>query len=811
MRGQQRRRLIAAVLASAALLVAGRWGAAFLTERLWESQISEAAAFVGTRFALLRAGLDLAGVAFAVAWFVTHFLWATRTVLLQFGDLPSPLSTVSDRTAYVISGVAGVLLGLAAGAGTANWLGPVLLSLHGVHYGATDTLLQADLGIYLSTIPLWTLLQERALTLVIPALLGVTVLSAIGGTLRIVDRRPWLSPKARWQISILLVATALVIGWGFALEPYHVATSDTATLGPSEFLLRTTVAEIEALFAATAAVLSFLWGARVRFVVALGGWVGLGLAVLAGTILIQSRATGGPLGPEELATLRRIDTVAFGIRTESVNRQPVLDSLGPSIWDPEALSRLVETDSARVLDLLPGGVQLGGRWERVWFVLESRPRSDVTILAVSDTRTGLVGGPASLRLGATSFSPGLVPYLVLSRHHARPHAPEFDLDPQAVGLRLDSGVRRLALAWALQVGAVLRAQPNDRIAWRLDPFDRLTAVLPFAEWSRPRLFVGEQEAYWVSDGYLVARSFPASREVPWRGELASYVRAAFVGVVRARGGETRIFLRSEADSLARTWSRIAAPLVEPATALPSFIGDRLGFPSEWFATHAQVLQSPGWLGRSVARIGRSIYPVQDLAALGTRADPYRVPVLSDGGHEVVGVIVGPAPGDAPNTEFVMPDSMHAVASPRDLQQRWDRFPFYQQIRDSIKASGSEYMPGLIRFAARGDTMLAYQPGYAIGPASRTALVLVNVALADRMGSGRSYEEAWANLRGEVAPKPVGSDLTERLAQAQTWIDRADEALKRGDLQEFARAWGYLRELLRSVTPESAGRERKRPK
>jgi hypothetical protein len=812
MDGQQRRRLIALLIAGALLLIAGRWAASFLTERLWEAQVSESAALVGTRFALLRAGLDLAGVAIAVTWFVVHFLWATHSVLLQFGDLPSPLGTVSDRTAYAISVGAGVALGLAAGAGTGAWLGPLLLTLQDVRFGATDSLLQADLGTYLANLPLWSLLQERALALVVPALLGVTVLSGIGGTLRVIDGRPWISQRARWQLSILLVAAALVIGWGFALQPYHLAATRSALLGPSEFLLRATVAELEALFAATAAVLTFLWGARFKFVVALGGWVVLGLAVLGGTILVQSRATGGPLGPQELVTLRRVDTVAFGVRASTVARA-VSDSLIPSLWDPEALSRLIETDSARVLDLLPGSVEVGGRLERVWFVLRDQPGSDISVLAVSDAHVGPSGGPASLRYGSNSFTPGLAPYLTLSRHNVRPRADEPDLDPAAIGVRLDSGVRRLVVAWALQVGAVLRAHPNQRIAWRLDPFDRLTAVFPFAQWSPPRLYVVDREIVWVSDGYLSAAEFPSSIAVPWRGEKASYLRAGFVGMVRARSGQARVFLRADADSLTHAWGRIAAPLVEPATALPSFIGDNLAFPTEWLAAQALVLEGQGWLGRPIARIGRSPYPIQDLATMGSLADPYRIPVMNDSGRDVVGVLVGPSGGDPPSTQLILADSTRSVPSPRELQQKWDRFPFHQQLRDSVRAAGSDYLAGLIRFAERGDTMVAYQPSYAIGAGGHTALVLVNVALADRLGAGRTYEEAWANLRGETAPRPVGTDLTERLTQAQSWIERADEALKRGDLQEFARAWSYLRELFRigpSAPPAPAQAPEQRP-
>ena len=72
------------------------------------------------------------------------------------------------------------------------------------------------------------------------------------------------------------------------------------------------------------------------------------------------------------------------------------------------------------------------------------------------------------------------------------------------------------------------------------------------------------------------------------------------------------------------------------------------------------------------------------------------------------------------------------------------------------------------------------------------------------GAGRTYQEAWQNLRGEVAPSPVGTDIGTRLTQARTWLDRADEALKRGDLEAFGRAFANLRELLRvtgGATPE----------
>lgn len=783
-----------------AALVLGRWTAVFITNRLWESRVSEAASLVGTRFALLAGGLELAGLVIAILWFLGNYLWAVRAAILQFGDLPRPLGGLSERALYLLTGAIAVLVGVAVGGGTGLWLEPVLLAVNGVGIGSMDPLLRVDLGVFLAKLPLWDLLYYRAFSMFVPAATGVVVICLLGGTLGIHQRRLWLSPWARWHLALLLIVAALLIGWSYALSPYRIAADRTASLGPAEFLLRTTVAQVVTILAATAAVASFLWGAKLRATVAVGGWVGLGLGMLGGAILVETRAVEAPLAAAELKTLRPVDTVAFGIHTNLTPTGPLTtDSLGPSLWSVDALTRLAEVDSAKVLGVEPGTLTVGGHRERVWFVLRTPRGGEPVLLAIADNRVGPSGGPVSVRWGDPAFTPGLLPYLALSRHHAMPGAPEFDLDPAASGIALGTPARRIAVGWALQVGAVLRAAPTHRLAWRLDPVRRLQGIAPFVDWTQPRVVVVDRDVYWVSDGFVSGTRFPASRAVPWYGSERRYVRNGFVGVIRARGGEARIYLRANADSLSTTWARIAAPMVEPSTAIPAAIADQLGIPIEAATNEALILQGSGWISRSIARIGRNPYPADQLPNAGTSADPHRIPYLTDDGQRVVGLLVA---GSAGSTLTIV-DSTRMVAAPKELQQRWDRFPFFQQLRDSIKAAGSEYEPGLIRYAVLGDTLVAYQPNYALGPTGRTALVSVNVAMGPRLGNGRTMELAWLNLRGDAAPAPVGSDLTARLEEARQWLERADAALKRGDLQEFGKAFSYLRELLApGGSPES---------
>ena len=789
-----RRRLVMSVVAGVIALILGRWAAEFATERLWEARVSESAALVGTRFAIITGALELLGLAAAIAWFTGHLLWVTRSILLQTGEVPKALVRLSERSLYLAAAGFGLILGVAVGGGTGTWLHPTLLAAAGLRFGVGDPLLHADLGVFAAQLPLWELLYDRAAAMILPALVAIVFLNTFGGTLRIIDRRLWLARQSRLQLGLLLVGVAGLIGWHFALEPYRLAAGRSDAIAPSEFLLRTTIADLTVIFAAAAAGLTLLWAVRARLVVALAGWVGLGLAVLGGTIVVQSRVTDTPIGPAELAMLRGVDSVAFQISL-AAGTPHLSDSLGPSLWDADALARLAAGDSNRVLDVVPGLVQMGGNPARVWFVLRSRPLGDPSLVAVADHQSGPAGGITSLRWSDDGFSPGIVPYVTLSRHQATPGAPEFDLDPAAAGVALSSTPRRIAIAWALQHGPVLRAQTNERLAWRLDPVSRLAGIAPFAEWGRPRPTVVDRDVYWVSDGYLAVDRFPSSRTVSWRGREVGSVRAGFIGVVRARGGEARVFVRPDADSLATAWARIAAPLIEPAANLLPAIASEVGVAGELLEIQAQVLQGSGWLGRSVALLGRQPRPTSEVPHTGIAIDPDRVPFADQEGTRVTSLLIAPT-GPQTIGLLTVTDTARSVAAPRELQQRWDRFPFFQQLRDSIRAGGAEYLAGAIRFSVLSDTLVAYQPNYSLGLGGQGALVLVNVAVGNRLGAGRTYQEAWQNLRGVAAPAAVGSASGPRLEQAREWLDRADAALKRGDLQEFGRAFGYLRALLR---------------
>jgi hypothetical protein len=77
---------------------------------------------------------------------------------------------------------------------------------------------------------------------------------------------------------------------------------------------------------------------------------------------------------------------------------------------------------------------------------------------------------------------------------------------------------------------------------------------------------------------------------------------------------------------------------------------------------------------------------------------------------------------------------------------------------------------------------------------------VTVASGDRLGAGRTLEEAWRSSRGEITPSLRISDDAAAREEALRWLQEADSALRRGDLVGFARAFAALKSALQRDPP-----------
>lgn len=779
------RRLAVVFLVAAGVLAAGHWLSVFVADRIWEADVTPAVAAAGFQRVLIEAGLEAALIAVAAGWLLLHFSIAARTAL-PVRPAPEREGVGWPRTIpRSVIPVVALVLGYLIGAGGARLADPLRLMLEGAAVGIRDPFLDEDLATYVGSFPFWSALQRKAVMLSLVALIGVTFLFALGGLITRAGRRIRVSPRGRGQLAVLLSIFAIVLAWGTSLEPLRLAAGVRGPIRHPEFLLQAMMAYLQTGVGAAAAVVSLLWWVRIRGAVALLFWLLFTVARIGSELLPlhPDLATADPVWRSEA---RRLDSVAFRIEPPENDRTrlPALAALVPTLWDDSVAARAGLGFFPHRSWLQPG--------IPVWFGLRDTP-SGLGVTVMADDRISPSGAPLFWQSGSAVPQGGLRTYRSvrntdLAIHPGAPRVALFD-DSLAPGPRAAGWGRRLLLSWAWQSPPILGARPGARVGWRLDPLIRLRSVAPFAHWSVPRLRLLDSAWVWQSDGLLVSDRFPSSGAIAWGIGSASMVHSAFLGVVDAGSGVVRVFQRDQADSLATAWARVHRPLIEPAARAPAELRAGEAYPAELALAQARVLAGPAWSAGTLE-------PVRGgLVVEGAGGSERVVPFLRSGSQLLAAMLLVSRTPMGDSLHLIPLDSMPPIEAAGLIAQRWERFPFQQMLRDSILAAGAAFRAGVVRYALTVQGPVAYQPAWSEGPAARPRLALVNVALGSHLGTGRNFEEAWRNLRGEISPSPVGPGSQALLDDVRRWWQSADSALKRGDLDALGRALAQLRELL----------------
>jgi hypothetical protein len=803
----RRSRRVAAIFAGVVvLLFAGRWSSAVLADRWWAAAISPAAVEFITDWHLLHGLLTLAGVVVAAAWFIGHLLGVYRAVgsvqvrrsvaNLEFREALTPGALLAVAVA------AGAVLGAVVGKGAGSRAAEVALAWQGVSYGVLDPLLQRDVGLYVAQVPLWADAQRFAFLLVTLGLALVFGLYVIVGAIRWLDGRPAINNHARAHLGWLLVALALVLMWGYLLEPFDLVAAVDGVPDRAAWRATTLVAPLLAGVAIATALLSAMWAVRARHSLAAAGWIVLPMASLVGHWLVPP-ALGGEGEPvAERRVLEQLEALAYGL--DGVSESPpghggrATAPAVPSLWTPAMAARLLGSDSVDIVTTDPALLAVGGRARPAWLIGRMLPGGRFVLNALADDRAGPAGEALYYRPGDSLPQPLVVPWLDLGTAGFHGQSPRYRLSRgEEPGVALDSWPRRLLLAWSLQVPELLgHVERSTRVDWSLSPGARLRRLVPFVTWGAPVARVVDGELVWVVDGYLPAAAFPLSTRVEWRRRRIAGLRGALVGTVSAQNGSVRVFLRPGSDALAGAWAAITAGVIEPASALPEAIWHATPYPAELFRVQARQLErSPRRLGMVSGRGGadQGELPRADVAWADDTTGPVQVVAFEQPGERrLSALLVGSHDDDVDVLRLARLDSATALPSRSGLENRWARFPSYRALSDSIQQDGGRLERGPVRFDLADDGVVAYQSHYGGPAAGRPTLVWVTVAAGERQGAGRSMKEAWSNLLGASAPAIAGQAQTTRLDEARRLLLRADSALRAGDWDGFGRAWEALR-------------------
>ena len=802
-----RGRLIALMLlALVALLFLGRWTSVIVAEGWWARTISPAAGRLVGQSALLRFLLDFAGASLASAWFVGNLYVVYRAI----GSVQVPRrvanleihEALTPRILVIGTVTAGVLLGLFAGLGVSRWWPQVLLSWHGVNYGLTDPVLENDIGLYVAQLPLWRRLHGFALLLVLLGLGTCFLLYFMVGHIRWSGRRPAVTDHARRHIGWLLAVVALVLAWGYWLEPYEMVAGLDGAMRSDVARVRVDVSLALTGVAFSTALLSAWWAMRPRHGWAAGGWTVLAISSLLGHYLIPALAGTPERAMVDADGLRKLERLSYGIpalEERSMNQVQGTGPPGPlALWTQEMVQDLGGGDSTVSVAANQGLLRVRGRRFPVWISVRVSKSDSAWLLVYADDRTSLAGAPLSYRAGDTVAYPGSVRFLELPRAVVRPHAPESVVTLDGTGVPIGSWPHRLVLAWARQAGALLTRQPDSaRLAWHLDPLERFSSLMPHVTWSQPTAQLVNGDLFWFADGYVTSATFPLVGRAQWRERDVATIEVPFLAVVNAATGLTRFFRQPNVGPLGKAWQDIIGAAAESWDAVPPAIRTQLDYPEELFQVQTRVLERPHWLGSRL--VGRSPTgggrPLRPLTWNWADTSLRQVAAFETTGGRGISAVIQGTSGEA-GTQLLLtrPGEGAPPRSPAVLTRAWERFATFEQLRDSLAQAGARDSASAVGLWMEPYGLGAYQTIFGVGPDLRRQVVWVNLALGDSLGAGRSVSEAWHNLLGNSAPLLSGS-RTGRLGDAQQWMAIADSALRNGDWVTFGKAFEALREIL----------------
>lgn len=350
------------------------------------------------------------------------------------------------------------------------------------------------------------------------------------------------------------------------------------------------------------------------------------------------------------------------------------------------------------------------------------------------------------------------------------------------GIRLDSWLKRIALAWDLGDQNILisgQITPDARLLLNRNIRARVQEVAPFLTLdSDPYLVVEDGELMWVQPAYTTASEFPYSQPATAQG--ANYLRHSVTVTVDAQSGDMVLYLMDPSDAVISTWASIFPDLFTPADQMPPSIREHLRYPLDMFKVQANQYLRYHITDPSVFFIGEDFWniPQERFQNEEQPVEPYYVTMkLPRGGQtealeeEVEFVLIMPfTPRNRENTiawlagrsdgddfmglrAYRFPTDT-VVFGPAQIEARIDQDSLISQQIALWNQSGANVLRGNLLMIPVGTSFLYVEPIYLQAQSSSLPeLVRVVVANGNRIAMEPTLERAIDVVLGREAPTP----------------------------------------------------------
>ena len=349
------------------------------------------------------------------------------------------------------------------------------------------------------------------------------------------------------------------------------------------------------------------------------------------------------------------------------------------------------------------------------------------------------------------------------------------------GIRLGTGLRRLALAWKYDGFRGLMStslNENTKLLAHRTIVDRIGTIAPFLHIDAdPYKVILKDRLVYVVDGYTGSSRYPYSRSPEAAPRGWSYLRNSVKVVVDAYDGTVE-FYQMEDEPVLRSWMKIHPGLVKPLAEMPAEIRQHLRYPEELFALQASLygsyhMEADAWFQQLDRwELARDAAEPKDKDGNHPAMSPYYVvgqlpnvdheefllfvPLTVQGRNNLASWMVARNDGEHLNEVHVYRfPAQRQVMGPALVRGRIEQDAQLSAYLTFWRNKGSQVLLGNLLTLPVGGTLMHVEPISIKAESSPTPqLKLVVVSIGDRVAFGQNFAEAVNRLfDGQPASVP----------------------------------------------------------
>lgn len=360
------------------------------------------------------------------------------------------------------------------------------------------------------------------------------------------------------------------------------------------------------------------------------------------------------------------------------------------------------------------------------------------------------------------------------------------------GIRIGNGLRRMLLAYALNDLTKLPfsddVTADSRVLIHRNIKDIVNSLAPFLIYDDDPYIVNGSDGrlYWMIDAFTESSNYPYSRHHAAGNNQVNYIRNSVKAVIDAYDGTAKFYVFDPEDPLIATYRSVFPGLFQDAAQMPADLRLHLRYPENLIKTQGEVFslyhtqnakvffqREDLWsmatqigLDKDGKKIQEPIEPYFVLMQLPGEniANEFAIilPFTPSKRNNMIGWMAGRCDGENYGKLLVynFPKS-RLIDGPLQIEARIDQNAQLSSQFTLWNQQGSRVLRGHLLVIPIGRSLLYVEPIYLRAESSpMPELRLVVLAIQDKVGYGKSFEEAMTNLFGE-APKPQQQERTEQ--------------------------------------------------